>query len=530
MVVLTSGGVGVFVGAQRGQEAGQHLSPKSRGCSLDVSKRGAGVAQQQLVLSSKAVPSGRRGKRRVARASAEGEGPHLQPARGRVGGHGRRAGVACSAAAEGSDGASTSGRQRRVVVTGLGVVSCLGDDVPQFYERLLSGESGVGRITEWDAETLTPPTTIGGEIKGYAAEEKYVDKKSARRLDDYLKYALVAGKKAVEDAGLDVEDAEGRLDKQRAGILVGSAMGGMQVYADAVSALNIGPRKMSPFCIPFSITNMGSSLLAIDLGYMGPNYPINTACATGNYTIYNAAEHIFKGDSDVMLAGGSDAACIPTGIAGFIACKALSKRNDDPQSASRPWDKGRDGFVMGEGAGVLVLEELEHAKARGARIYAEYIGGAVTCDAHHMTEPQPEGKGVGRCIELAMANAGVTPADVTYINAHATSTPAGDMAEVRAIKSAFKGEVAHLKVNATKSMLGHSLGAAGALEAVVLVKALETGWLHPSLNLENPEPEIEGIDTCAGGKVKADPQIGLSNSFGFGGHNSAVIFKRWNGE
>lgn len=266
-------------------------------------------------------------------------------------------------------------------------------------------------------------------------------------------------------------------------------------------------------------------MLAIDLGFMGPNYSISTACATGNYCIMTAAEHIRRGEANLMLAGGADAAVIPSGIGGFIACKALSKRNDDPESASRPWDKGRDGFVMGEGAGVLVLEELEHAKARGANILAEFIGGAFTCDAHHISDPDPEGKGVISCIEKSLECAGVEPADVDYVNAHGTSTPAGDMAEYRAIMSAVGHD--NLKINSTKSMIGHLLGGAGAVEAVAVVEAIRTGKLHPNPNLEDPEDDVD-LNVLVGKTAQDhDISVALSNSFGFGGHNSSILFRKF---
>lgn len=304
-------------------------------------------------------------------------------------------------------------------------------------------------------------------------------------------------------------------------------MGGMTTFAAGVEALTkSGYRKMNPFCIPFSIGNMGGAMLAMDLRFMGPNYSISTACATGNYCILGAADHIRRGDADLMLAGGADAAIIPSGIGGFIACKALSKRNNDPTAASRPWDADRDGFVMGEGAGVLVLEELEHALNRGANILAEFIGGAATCDAHHMTEPEPHGKGVRLCLERGLEASGIRPEDVKYVNAHGTSTPAGDVAEYRAIRAVLPQDT--LRINSTKSMIGHLLGAAGAVEAVAAIQALRTGWLHPNLNLINP---AQGVDTSVlVGGVKEyvdDLDIVLSNSFGFGGHNSCVLFKKF---
>ncbi|KIY95883.1 3-oxoacyl-[acyl-carrier-protein (ACP)]synthase III [Monoraphidium neglectum] len=314
----------------------------------------------------------------------------------------------------------------------MGVVSPLGHEHDELYTNLLAGKSGVTEIGGFDASDFS--TRFAGEIRSLETEG-FIQKKMERRLDKCIKFVMVAGKKALQDASLPFEGKElGDLNRARCGILIGSAFGGMSTFATAVEALETQSfRKMNPFCIPFAITNMSGALLAMDLGFMGPNYAINTACATGNYCITAAADHIRRGEADLMLAGSADAAVLPSGIGGFIACKALSKRNDAPQAASRPWDKNRDGFVMGEGAGVLVLEELNHALARGARIYGEYLGGAFTCDAHHMTEPLPDGGGVRLCIERGLANAGIAPERVSYVNAHATSTPAGDMAEYRAI-------------------------------------------------------------------------------------------------
>jgi len=313
------------------------------------------------------------------------------------------------------------------------------------------------------------------------------------------------------------------LDKSKCGVLIGSAMGGMQVFNDAIEALRVSYRKMNPFCVPFATTNMGSAMLAMDLGWMGPNYSISTACATSNFCILSAANHIIRGEADVMLSGGSDAAIIPIGLGGFVACRALSQRNDDPIKASRPWDSKRDGFVMGEGAGVLLLEELEHAKARGAEIYAEFLGGSFTCDAYHMTEPHPDGAGVLLCIEKALAQSGVDRADVNYVNAHATSTKAGDLQEYKALMKSFGGNP-ELRVNSTKSMIGHLLGAAGAVEAIAVIQAIRTGWVHPTINLENPESEVDMNVIVGGEKQRLDVKVALSNSFGFGGHNSSVLF------
>ncbi|KAI8104919.1 hypothetical protein M9435_000093 [Picochlorum sp. BPE23] len=361
-------------------------------------------------------------------------------------------------------------------------------------------------------------------IKSFDASG-YVQKKWVKRQDKVMLYLQVAGKKALEAAGVSWEEDD-TLDKTKCGILIGTAMGGLMTFSTAAEALaKSGHRKMNPFCIPFAISNMGGAMLAIDLGFMGPNYSISTACATGNYCIMQAAEHIRRGEANLMLAGGADAAVIPSGIGGFIACKALSKRNDDPAAASRPWDKNRDGFVMGEGAGVLALEELEHAKARGAPILAEFIGGAFTCDAHHISDPDPEGKGVISCIKKSLENARINPTDVDYVNAHGTSTPAGDMAEYRAISSVLGHE--NVRINSTKSMIGHLLGGAGAVEAVAVVEAIRRDRLHPNLNLDDPEDGVN-LNILVGREQQAHTvNVALSNSFGFGGHNSSILFKKF---
>ncbi|KAL6546403.1 3-oxoacyl-[acyl-carrier-protein] synthase I, chloroplastic [Orobanche minor] len=414
--------------------------------------------------------------------------------------------------------------KKRVVITGMGLVSVFGNDVDAYYEKLLAGESGITPIDRFDASKF--PTRFGGQIRGFKSEG-YIDGKNDRRLDDCLRYCIVAGKKALEDADLG-GDRLNKIDKIRAGVLVGTGMGGLTVFSDGVQALvEKGHRKITPFFIPYAITNMGSALLAIDLGLMGPNYSISTACATSNYCFYAAANHIRRGEADLMIAGGTEAAIIPIGLGGFVACRALSQRNDDPKTASRPWDKDRDGFVMGEGAGVLldlglVMESLEHAMKRGAPIVAEYLGGAVNCDAHHMTDPRADGLGVSSCIQSVLQDAGVSPEEVNYINAHATSTIVGDLAEVNAIKKVFKN-TSGIKINATKSMIGHCLGAAGGLEAIATVKAITTGWIHPTINQFNPEPSVE-FDTVANEKQQYEVNVAISNSFGFGGHNSVVAF------
>ncbi|KAJ6824041.1 3-oxoacyl-[acyl-carrier-protein] synthase II, chloroplastic-like [Iris pallida] len=410
-------------------------------------------------------------------------------------------------------------KERRVVVTGMGVETTLGNDPDTFYNNLLEGVSGISEIEAFDCAAY--PTRIAGEIKSFSTDG-WVAPKLAKRMDKFMLYLLCAGKKALANGGMS-EEVMSQLDKAKCGVLIGSAMGGMKVFSDSVEALMVSYRKMNPFCVPFASTNMGSAMLAMDLGWMGPNYSISTACATSNYCILNAANHIIRGEVDVMLSGGSDACIIPIGLGGFIACRALSQRNNEPARASRPWDTDRDGFVMGEGAGVLLLEELEHAKQRGATIYAEFLGGSFTSDAYHITEPHPEGKGVTLCIEKALSQAGITKEDVNYVNAHATSTPAGDLKEYQALARIF-GQNPQLKVNSTKSMIGHLLGASGAVEAVAAIQAIRTGWVHPNINLENPDKSVDVNILVGQKKERLDVKVALSNSFGFGGHNSCILF------
>ncbi|KAH6763375.1 3-ketoacyl-acyl carrier protein synthase I [Perilla frutescens var. hirtella] len=415
--------------------------------------------------------------------------------------------------------------KKRIVITGMGLVSVFGSDVDAYYNKLLDGVSGITTIDRFDASEYS--VRFGGQIRDFSSKG-YIDGKNDRRLDDCWRYCLVAGKRALDDAGLGKQVID-TMDKTRMGVLVGSAMGGFTAFSNGVEALvEKGHKKISPFFIPYSISNMGSALLAIDTGLMGPNYSIATACATSNHCFIAAANHIRRGDAEVMVAGGADAAVIPIGIGGFIACRALSQRNDEPHKASRPWDRNRDGFVMGEGAGVLtnerfqIMESLEHAMKRGAKVYAEFLGGAATCDAHHMTDPRPDGLGVSSCIIKSLQDAGVAPEEVNYVNAHATSTPVGDLAEFNAIKKVFKN-TSELKMNGTKSMIGHGLGAAGGLEAIATIKAINTGWLHPTINQYDLEP-IVTIDTVPNVKKQHEVNVAISNSFGFGGHNSVVVF------
>ncbi|KAH9665337.1 3-oxoacyl-(acyl-carrier-protein) synthase II [Citrus sinensis] len=404
--------------------------------------------------------------------------------------------------------------ERRIVVTGLGAVTPLGDDAHLFHTSLLEGVTGISDIQGFDCSEF--PTRIAAEIKSLSIDG-WISPKIAKKADKYLIYALVAGKKALVDAGI-TEQVSGELDKSRCGVIIGSAMGGLRVLNDGFEAIKVSYKKMSPFYIPYSLTNMASAVLAMDLGWAGPSYSINTACASSNYSILNAASHIIKGDTDIMLCGGSDGMIIPSGIAGLIACNALSQRNSDPTKAARPWDADRDGFVMGEGAGVLLLEELEHAKKRGTNIYAEILDGSLTCDAYHITAPHPEGVGMVSCMEKALAKSGVAKEDVNYINAHAPSTRLGDLREYQA-----------LRMNSTKSLIGHLLGASGAAEAVATIKAIQTGWIHPNLNLENPDKHVDAKVLVGPKKERLDIKVAMSNSFGFGGHNSSILFAPFKG-
>lgn len=414
-------------------------------------------------------------------------------------------------------------KKRQIVVTGIGVVSCFGNDVDTFFSSLLAGKSGATTIDSFPCEEF--PTRIAAKITNFDPGD-YIDKRQARRIDPYIAYAMVAGKKALEYAKIDPQALE-KLNKQRCGIIIGSGMGGMETFANGVQTfLEKGVRRVTPFFVPFILSNMGGALLGIDLGFMGPNYSISTACATANNSIIAAADHIYQGSADLMICGGVEAPIIPMGVAGFCACKALSQRNDAPQKASRPWDRGRDGFLMGEGAGVLVLEELEHAISRGAPILARYLGGGISCDGYHMTDPRGDGEGVALCVRNALVNAGVTSSEVNYINAHATSTLLGDMAEVNALKQIFQ-DPQKIAMNSTKSMLGHGLGAAGGLEAVVTIKSILENMVHPTINLDDPEQGLSFYIPTKAESLVID--VAISNSFGFGGHNATIVFAPYKG-
>ncbi|MGB5601090.1 MAG: beta-ketoacyl-ACP synthase II [Gammaproteobacteria bacterium] len=408
---------------------------------------------------------------------------------------------------------------RRVVVTGLGIVSPVGLNLKESWDNIVAGNSGVATITEYDTSAF--PVTIAATVKNFDASH-VIPVKDQRKMDVFIHYGLVAAEEALLDSGIEVTDA----NADRIGVAIGSGIGGLpMIETSHIKLLEGGPRKVSPFFVPGSIINMISGNFSIMHGIKGPNIALVTACSTGTHNIGQAARIIAYGDADVMIAGGSEKASSPLGMNGFAAARALSTRNDDPAHASRPWDKDRDGFILGDGAGVLVLEEYEMAKARGADIYAELVGFGLNSDAYHMTQPVADGSGAARCMKLALADAGLNPDDVDYINAHGTSTPAGDIAETNAIKLAFGPAVSKLAVSSTKSMIGHLLGAAGGVEAVFSVMAIRDQVAPPTINLENPG---EGCDLDYVPKTAREMKIAvtLSNSFGFGGTNGTLVFKK----
>ena len=408
--------------------------------------------------------------------------------------------------------------RRRVVVTGLGAISPIGNTVPEAWENLLAGKSGIGPITRFDASAFS--SRIAGEVKNFDVTE-YLSAKEARRMDVFIHYGMAAGIQAIRDSGIEVNDS----NADRIGVNIGSGIGGLPMIEETHDDyLGGGPRKISPFFIPGTIINMISGNLSIMFGMRGPNIAVVTACTTGLHAIGMSARMIEYGDADVMVCGGAESTVTHLAIGGFASAKALSTRNDDPATASRPWDKDRDGFVLGEGAGVMVIEEYEHAVRRGARIYAELAGFGMSGDAYHMTAPDTDGP--RRSMLNAMQNAGVTPDQIQYLNAHGTSTPLGDKNETDAIKLAFGEDVARkLVVNSTKSMTGHLLGAAGAIEAIITVLALRDQVAPPTINLDNPDDECD-LDLVPHVAKKADFEYALSNSFGFGGTNGSLIFKR----
>ena len=409
--------------------------------------------------------------------------------------------------------------RRRVVITGLGVVSPVGNTVEQAWQNILAGRSGIDRITRFDASSF--PVQIAGEVRDFDITQ-YLPAKDARRMDTFIHYGMAAGIQAIKDAGLEAHPA----NADRIGVSIGSGIGGLPMIEETRDEfVATGVRKISPFFVPGSIINMISGNLSIMYGYKGPNIALVSACSTGTHSIGDAGRLIEYGDADIMIAGGAECTLSPLGLGGFCAARALSTRNDDPKTASRPWDKDRDGFVLAEGAGVMVLEEYEHAKARGARIYAELAGFGMSADANHMTAPCEDGEGAARCMTNAIRNAQLNPQDVNYLNAHGTSTPLGDKAETVAVKRAFGDHAKNLVVNSTKSMTGHLLGAAGGIEAVFSTLAIYNQISPPTINIFNQD-ELCDLDYCANEARQMKIEVAISNSFGFGGTNASAVFKR----
>jgi 3-oxoacyl-[acyl-carrier-protein] synthase II len=408
----------------------------------------------------------------------------------------------------------------RVVVTGIGVVTPLGQDIATFWANLLAGKSGIQRITAFDVTAYD--CKIAGEIHGFEGARFFRSPKEARRCDRFVQLAVATAKQAFGDAGVDLT----KENPERVGVMVGSGVGGLKSMEDQHTLLlERGPSRLSPFMIPMMISNMASGIISMELGARGPNMAVTTACSTAAHTIGESFHAIRRGEADLMLAGGSEATICPLGIGGFAAMKALSTRNDEPEKASRPFDRDRDGFVMAEGAGILVVEELEHAKKRGARIYCEIVGYGNTADAYHMTAPPPEGEGAARCMVMALRTGRLNTSDISYINAHGTSTPLGDICETKAIKSVFGDYARKLSVSSTKSMTGHHLGAAGSIEMAVCAKAIHEDKIPPTINLDNPDPQCD-LDYVP--KVARESRVNaiLNNSFGFGGHNACIAARK----
>ncbi len=411
--------------------------------------------------------------------------------------------------------------RRRVVVTGLGAITPIGNTPSEYWDGLMAGRSGIGPITLFDASRHD--CRIAGELKKFDPLQ-YIDRKDAKRMDRFTQIGVCASKQAVEDAKFVIND----LNAEQVGVLIGTGIGGLKVLEDQVEVLlHRGPDRCSPFMIPTMIANMAAGMTAIQIGAKGPNSCSVTACAAGSNSIGDAFRLVQRGYAQAIVCGGSEAAITPLGIAGFAAMKAMSTRNDEPTRASRPFDSGRDGFVMGEGAGILMIEELEHALSRGAKIYAEIVGYGMTCDAHHMTAPVPGGEGAARAIRLAMKDAGITPEQVNYINAHGTSTPANDSTETAAIKAALGETVAkQVAISSTKSMTGHLLGGSGGIEAVATVLAIANDKVPPTINLDNPDPACD-LDYVPNEARSMPVEVALSNSFGFGGHNVTLAFRKY---
>ena len=409
--------------------------------------------------------------------------------------------------------------KRRVVVTGLGMITPLGNNVSETWESILKGRSGIAPLDHFDTTDFT--VRIGGSVKDLALDD-YIPRKDQKKMDPFIHYGIAAGVQAIEDSGLDLD----KEDTNRIGVAIGSGIGGLPGIEKGVELFHSGgPRRISPFYVPSNIINMISGHLSIMYGFKGPNFSIVTACTTGTHNIGDAARLIEYGDADVMVAGGAEMATSRTGLAGFAAARALSTRNDEPESASRPWDKDRDGFVLSDGAGVMVLEEYEFAKKRGAKIYAELIGYGMSADAFHMTAPSENGQGAVSCMQNALRNGKITSNDIHYINAHGTSTPAGDIAETIAVKTVFEGNAKKIAISSTKSMIGHLLGAAGGVEAIFSVLAIRDQIAPPTINLENQDPECD-LDYVPNVAREMKIETTLSNSFGFGGTNGSLIFKQ----
>ena len=411
--------------------------------------------------------------------------------------------------------------KRRVVITGLGAVTCLANTVSETWDGIINGKSGISPIDSFDISAFA--STFGGVIRNFDISQ-YISDKDAKRMDAFIHYGMAAGSQAIEDSGLEITEA----NAERIGVAVGSGIGGITGIEECYATYEKGgPRRISPFFVPGNIINMISGNLSIKYGLKGPNFAIVTACAAGTHNIGDAARKIMYGDADVMIAGGAERCTTsPTAMGGFASAKALSRRNDDPQAASRPWDRDRDGFVLSDGAGVVVLEELEHAKARGANIYAELVGYGMSADAYHITTPSAGGEGAARCMSNALRDAGLNADSVGYINAHGTSTPAGDLGETHAMKAALGDHAYSVAISSTKSMLGHMLGAAGGIEAVITALSIKDQIAPATINLENQDPECD-LDFVPNTARNMKIDVAMSNSFGFGGTNGSLVFKRY---
>ena len=412
---------------------------------------------------------------------------------------------------------------RRVVITGLGVVTPLGHDLNTFWQNLITGQCGIDKITAFDASAFA--TQIAGQVKNFDPAPAFSSPKEIRRTDRYSQFGVYAAWSALKDSGLELDKEN--LDE--IGVFLGSGIGGLQTTSEQLKILlERGPGRLSPFMIPMLFYNMASGLVSMYFNLRGPNFATCSACATANHAIGEAWRTIKMGDAQVMLAGGAEATIVPIGIGGFCAMRAMSTRNDDPKTASRPFDRDRDGFVMGEGSGVLVIEELEHARKRGAQIYCEIVGYGNTADAHHLTSPSPGGEGAARCMKMALRSGGLNLTDISYINAHGTSTPQGDVCETQAVKTVFGDHARKLVVSSTKGATGHMLGAAGAVEMTACALAIKHGIVPPTINLQNPDPECD-LDYVANTARQMPVNAIVNNSFGFGGHNSTIAAKKFNG-